>query len=148
MRSMFLSATITFDRLHFDSPVTIGLGAGDHTEGLRVDFTTGMAFAKVKYSDQYLTGIYAFDPFSGWLHHGVIAKKGEVPQYVLNGTLLQPIITPISHPSSTLGASVRLASQSEQATMKTYQGKVDDVRLWKKAKCPEFVKYIYDTYKK
>ena len=132
------------------SVTAVGIGCGklEERQGVRFEFGSGLLFISVRFSDETQVGIYSVNPPTGWLHHGVIVKKGQKIQYVLNGTLLSPLSASVSAGVATLGGSVRFGAHSEDLGVpESLPGKLDDVRLWKKAKCPEFVKYIYDMYK-
>ena len=132
---------------HTMSAIALGCGKQEDRQGLRFDFASGMVFISVRFSDEYQVGVYALNPPTGWLHHGVIAKKGQHLQYVLNGTVQGAMINNLGSGPATLGGSVRMGTLSEELILNSYEGKLDDVRLWKKAKCPEFVRYIYDMYR-
>ena len=127
----------------------IGLGCGrlEHRQGVRIDFGSGMIYVSVKFPDEFQITVYTFNQPEGWFHHGLIAKKGQKPHYLLNGTAITPLAQLITPTTSTLHGRVRIGNHYEEVEPSSFHGKIDDVRLWKKAKCPEFIKYVYDIYK-
>ena len=128
----------------------VGLGCGrlEYRQGVRIDIGGGLIYVNVNFPNEYQLAIYAFNPPEGWFHHGLIAKKGQEPKYLLNGTIIPALAQVITYPASTLYGRVRIGAHYEEVVPQSFDGKIDDVRLWKIAKCPEFVKYIYDMYKK
>ena len=140
--------TDTVYTVHQITAVGIGCGKTESRQGIRFDLGSGMSLISVKWSDGYQVGIFPLNPPTGWIHHGVIFKRGQEMKYLLNGTLVSPLAFTEDAASSTIGGSVRFGHHSEDINPETFSGKIDDVRLWKIAKCPEFVKYIYDMYKK
>ena len=130
------------------SVLGVGCGKLDNKQGFHFEMASGLVFITVRFSDEYHFAVHATNSPTGWLHHGVIVKKGQHIQYTLNGTVLSPLSISLSADSATLGGSVKFGDLSEGSTPQAYMGRLDDVRLWKKAKCPEFLQYIYDIYKK
>ena len=127
--------------------LAMGCGKQFDREGYRVEYALNMVFVNAKFSDEKQLAIFSADP-TGWVHHGLIIKKGQDPQYVMNGTLMTKFAGSITSATNTVGGSVRLGYYPEPLDYKYFPGKIDDVRLWKVAKCPEFVKYIFEMYKK
>ncbi len=126
----------------------VGMGCGKQVdrEGIRVELGGNLAYINAKFSDERQLAIFRLLS-DGWVHHGVIIKKGQIPQYVMNETVQTRVAGNIFPATNTIGRSVRIGALSEPTTTNHFIGKIDDVRLWKVAKCPEFIKYIYDMYK-
>ena len=140
--------TDTSDGTSQQTPIGISNGKQEDRQGVHFDMAVGLAIIAVRFSDELQIALYSINPPTGWLHHGLIIKKGQHVQYTLNGTLLSPLSTSIDTSSGTLGGTVRFGNVAEEITNQPFMGRLDDIRLWKQAKCPEFLKYIYDMYKK
>ncbi len=144
--------TLTFWTNTFYTPYTtvpIGLGCGKlgNRLGLRIEIGGNMLLVNVRFSDEYQVGLFTLNPPIGWIHHGVTVRKGQNPQYIMNGTVVPSLATALTSQPATSGGSVRIGAYSERSDVVSFDGKINDVRLWKKAKCPEFIKYIFDMYK-
>ncbi len=140
--------TDTIYTSHTIVPVSLGCGKLEFRIGVRFEIGANMFIIHVRFSEEYQFFMYPLNPPTGSIHHGVIIKKGQNAQYVMNGTLVPAFVNSITSEPSTVGGSVRIGTYPERLDTVSFTGKVDDIRLWKQAKCPEFVTYIFSMYKK
>ncbi len=144
--------TITFwtDSVFTSNPITIlamGCDMANERQGIRVEIGPNTLILNARFSDERQLAMFDLVP-TGWIHHGLIIKKGQEPQYLINGTVPTKQGSAFWSTTSSIGGTVRIGSRFESVDVHHFNGKIDDVRLWKVAKCPEFVMYIFDMYKK